>query len=53
MGQRRINEIEGVSLPEDSIDRYPSVHLATLTNKSSLGQFVDVLNWFVQGVKST
>lgn len=50
---RRLNEVEGVSLPEDSINKYPSVYLSTLTNKRSLRQFIDVLNWFVQEVKST
>jgi len=50
---RRLNEVEGVSLPEDSINKYPSVSLSKLTNESSLRQFIDVLNWFVQEVKST
>jgi len=50
---RRLNKVEGVSLPEDSIDRYPSIYLSALTSKNSLRQFVDVLNWFVQEVKST
>lgn len=37
---RSLNEIPGVSLPEDSIDRFPNIPLSTLTDDRALEQFL-------------
>ncbi len=50
---RRLNEIPGVSLPDDSIDRRPSVPLATLAEADALDRFVAVMDWYVDQVLST
>jgi len=48
----RFNEIPGISIPEDAIDRYPSVLLSMFKEESTLRQFLKTLDWFVQEVKS-
>lgn len=49
----RLNEIPGITIPEEAIDKYPSISLSTLSREIALDQFLDVLDWFVQEVKAT
>jgi len=49
----RLNQIEGIDLPDDAINRYPSVYLSTLTNKNVFKKFIEVLEWFVEEVRSS
>jgi hypothetical protein len=48
----RFNEIPGISIPEDAFDRYPGVPLSMFKKESTLRQFLETLDWFVQEVKS-
>ena len=49
---RRLNAIEGVSLPEDAIDRRPSIPLNDLAPGDTLDEFFEVFEWFIDEVKS-
>jgi len=49
---RRFNEIAGVNLPDDAIDRYPSIPLSALKDKLALKKFLDILDWFVHEIKT-
>lgn len=49
---RRLNEIPGVNLLQDSIDRYPAFSLSALTDAHSLEQFLQVIGWTIQEVKT-
>ena len=49
----RLNEIPGIALPEDSITRRPSIPLSTLQDEPVLEQFLAVLDWVVQEIKTT
>jgi hypothetical protein len=49
--RRRLNEIPGVSIPENGINRRPSIRLSILTNEDILNQFLSVLDWVVGQVK--
>jgi hypothetical protein len=42
--QRRLNEIPQVSVPDDRLDKYPSVPLAALADDPSFGQFTNVID---------
>ena len=44
----RLNKIEGVSLPLDSITRYPSFPLSVLTEKEALDTFLEIMRWFLK-----
>lgn len=44
---RRLNEIPGVALPEDSIERRPSIDLATLVPPEASTRFLQVLDWAI------
>lgn len=46
----RLNEIPGVSLPDDSLGRRPSFPIRALTDEARLHQFLAVLDWFVEVV---
>ncbi len=50
---RKLNNIPGVSLPEYSIDRRPSIPLATLAEEDRLEQFLRVMDWYVEQVKQS
>ena len=49
---RRCNEIRGVHLPEEAIDKRPSIPLSVLTNEEALEQFLSVLEWAVEEIRS-
>jgi hypothetical protein len=50
---RRLREIPGLAISEDSIARYPSVPLSLLTEEGAIGRFVGVLEWLLAEVKMT
>ena len=49
---RRLNEIPGIALPEDSITRRPGIPLSTLQDEPILEQFLTVLEWVVREIKT-
>lgn len=49
---RRLNEIPGVNLPQDSIGRFPSIPLSTLANGNALEQFLKAVAWTIEEVKA-
>jgi hypothetical protein len=51
--RRRLNQIHGVAIPAEKIALRPSIPLSALTDKSSMEQFLGVLDWLVQEVKAT
>ncbi len=51
--RRRLNDIPGVSIPEDGIAKYPSIPLSVLADESALERFLKVFDWVVQEIKSS
>jgi len=49
----RLNQIPGVSIPEDAITRRPNIFLSTFKDTSSLRQLLETLDWVVQEIKSS
>jgi hypothetical protein len=49
---RRLNDIPGVRLPADSIDKYPNILLSTLANGNALEQFLKAIAWTIEEVKT-
>jgi hypothetical protein len=50
---RRLNEISGVDLSADRINKRPSFPLSVLSKEAALNQFLETLDWFVREVKAT
>jgi hypothetical protein len=50
---RRLNEVPGVNIPEDGTERRPSIPLSALIDGTALGQFINVLDWYVEQVKAS
>jgi len=50
---RRLNEIPGIIIPDNAIDKHPSIPLSTLNSEIALEQFLEVLDWFIEEVKAT
>ncbi len=48
----RLNEIPGVRLPPDAIDRGPSIPLSIL-NKDNLEKFLNVFDWAIEMIRGT
>jgi hypothetical protein len=48
---RRLNDIPGVDLPVDSIDRFPSIPLSTLAKGDALERFLRAIEWVNNEVK--
>lgn len=46
----RINALPGVDLPEDAIERYPSVPLASFTTEDALNAFLGTMDWYVEAI---
>jgi hypothetical protein len=44
---RRLNEIEGVNLADNSIGKYTTISLKLLSEPAQLSRFFDAMNWFV------
>jgi hypothetical protein len=49
----QLNQIPGLSLPPDSIDKYLGVPLALLSTNDRVVQFLKVTDWFVSVLKGT
>ncbi|MBZ0316713.1 MAG: hypothetical protein K8L91_09860 [Anaerolineae bacterium] len=47
----KLNAIDGVQLPTDSLQRRPKFPLAALNREASLRQFLTVWDWFVQEIR--
>jgi hypothetical protein len=50
---RRLNEVPGIAIPEDALNRYPNFRLSTLKEEGALRQFLGTLDWFVQEIRSS
>lgn len=48
----KLNAIEGIWLPEDAITKRPSIPLATLAEGAALDQFLKVLDWACEQIRS-
>ena len=49
----RLNQVPGISLSSDSINRYPTILLSVLKDDSTLNQFLGVFDWVIQEIKSS
>lgn len=43
--QRKLNAIPGVRIPDDALDKRPSISLQALTDPAALEAFLTVLDW--------
>jgi hypothetical protein len=50
---RRLNAVEGVTLPEDAIDRYPSIPMTMLSDEIRLKTFLGAMDWFVAELRAS
>jgi hypothetical protein len=48
---RRVNELPGVSIPEDKATRRPWFYLSLLTDGAALEQFLGILDWVVEEIR--
>lgn len=48
----RLNQIPGINLPDDSIDRITTIPLASLSEEQSFSQFTQIVKWIIQEVKA-
>jgi len=49
----RLNQIPGISLPEDAITRRPNIYLSIFKDDNSLKQLLEILDWVIQEIKSS
>lgn len=50
---RRLNNLSGVTIPRSAIEKWPSIALTTLNNEANLAQFLEVLDWIAQEIRTT
>lgn len=48
-----INDATGANLPDESIQRRPSIDLADLANPEVLRRFLAVFEWYLDEVRKT
>lgn len=46
----RLNQIEGISIPDDRLEKRPRIELAVLQPQRSLRQFLEIFDWFIAEV---
>ena len=51
--RRRLNEVQGVQLPDEALDKYPTIKLSVLTNKDAMDEFLRVFAWVVEEVMAS
>ena len=49
---RRLRQIDGVSLSEDAILKYPSIWLSALKSERSLKSFFDTFDWIIESYRA-
>jgi hypothetical protein len=49
---QRFRSVPGLSFSEDALNKYPSFPLAVLKDEFALEQFIEVLDWFVEEIRS-
>jgi len=49
----KLNQIQGISIPSDRIDRRPSIPLSTFRDDSAFEQLIEALDWAVQEIRSS
>ncbi len=49
---QKLNSIPGVSIPENTLSKRPSISLELLKNEKSLGLFFNAFDWLIQQIKS-
>lgn len=49
----KLNQVPGVAIPADALDRRPSIKLAALAAPASLDAFLAVWDWYVEEVRKT
>lgn len=50
---RRLNELEGIEIPEDKTTKRPSIPFATLRKDDTLKRFLETFDWYVQEIKAS
>lgn len=50
--QSRLNQIKGVAIPDDRLEKRPSFRVQLLLDEQELVKFFDALNWFIAQFKS-
>ena len=48
-----MNDILGVTIPRSAIEKWLSIALTTFNNEGALAQFLEVLDWIAQKIKTT
>lgn len=49
--QGRLNLINGVSIEDEALSRYPSFPMAALLDESSLSQFTETFEWYIEEIR--
>ena len=50
---RRLNAIDGITIEDDAITKYPSIALSILKNETAMKQFLETLDWVVQEIRAS
>ncbi len=48
----RLNSIEGLLIPPDSIDGRPKISLFVLNNESAIKRFLEIFTWVIEEIKA-
>lgn len=47
----RLNNIEGVNLHENSLDKRPSFDIGVLNDEINLSKFLDIFDWILSEIR--
>jgi hypothetical protein len=49
---RRLNEIPGVELPNEAIDKWPNFPVSAVHEKDNKEKFYEILEWLIQEIRA-
>ncbi len=50
---RRLNEIDGIQIPTDAINKRPNIKLSLLAEENSLEKFLSVFDWMLEEIRKS
>jgi hypothetical protein len=51
--QARLNELPGVQIPDDALDKRPSIALATLTDEAAVESLLACMDWAIEQAQAS
>jgi len=49
--RQRLNALEGIDIPEEGIEKYPSILVEPMTDRQLREGFLEVMHWLIEEIR--